>query len=94
MRLTTGTTGTRILGLGAYQPARVVTNHDLAATPFVLFPRTHNPGFYDRILAAFASAGVLAGYGAATLNSSLAACLCLPPPPTPPPIFMLSGFAS
>lgn len=30
----------------------------LAATPFVLFPRTHNPGFYDRILAAFASAGV------------------------------------
>ena len=31
---------------------------DLAATPFVLFPRTHNPGFYDRILAAFASAGV------------------------------------
>lgn len=31
---------------------------DLAATPFVLFPRTHNPGFYDRILASFASAGV------------------------------------
>ena len=31
---------------------------DLAATPFVLFPRTHNPGFYDRILAAFATAGV------------------------------------
>lgn len=31
---------------------------DLAATPFVLFPRTHNPGFYDRILAAFAAAGV------------------------------------
>ncbi|MSU22755.1 MAG: LysR family transcriptional regulator [Opitutus sp.] len=31
---------------------------DLAATPFVLFPRTHNPGFYDRILSAFASAGV------------------------------------
>jgi LysR family transcriptional regulator, benzoate and cis,cis-muconate-responsive activator of ben and cat genes len=31
---------------------------DLATTPFVLFPRTHNPGFYDRILAAFASAGV------------------------------------
>jgi DNA-binding transcriptional LysR family regulator len=31
---------------------------DLAATPFVIFPRTHNPGFYDRILAAFASAGV------------------------------------
>lgn len=31
---------------------------DLATTPFVLFPRTHNPGFYDRILAAFASAGI------------------------------------
>ena len=31
---------------------------DLAATPFVLFPRTHNPGFYDRILAAFAGAGI------------------------------------
>ena len=30
----------------------------LAATPFVLFPRAHNPGFYDRILAAFASAGI------------------------------------
>ena len=31
---------------------------DLAATPFVLFPRAHNPGFYGRILAAFASAGI------------------------------------
>jgi LysR family transcriptional regulator, benzoate and cis,cis-muconate-responsive activator of ben and cat genes len=31
---------------------------DLADTPFVLFPRTHNPGFYDRILAAFSIAGV------------------------------------
>ena len=31
---------------------------DLSATPFVLFPRTHNPGFYDRVLAAFAAAGV------------------------------------
>jgi DNA-binding transcriptional LysR family regulator len=31
---------------------------DLAATPFVLFPRSHNPGFYDRILVAFAAAGV------------------------------------
>jgi len=31
---------------------------DLAATPFVLFPRAHNPGFYDRVLAAFAGAGV------------------------------------
>jgi DNA-binding transcriptional LysR family regulator len=31
---------------------------DLATTPFVLFPRAHNAGFYDRILAACASAGV------------------------------------
>lgn len=31
---------------------------DLAATPFVLFPRTHNPGFYDRILSSFTEAGV------------------------------------
>jgi len=31
---------------------------DLAGTPFVLFPRTHNPGFYDRVLAAFAETGV------------------------------------
>lgn len=31
---------------------------DLAATPFVLFPRTHNPGFYDRVIAAFAQSGV------------------------------------
>jgi DNA-binding transcriptional LysR family regulator len=31
---------------------------DLAATPFVLFPRSHNPGFYDRVLAAFARAGI------------------------------------
>ena len=30
----------------------------LAATPFVLFPRAYNPGFYDRVLAAFARAGV------------------------------------
>lgn len=33
---------------------------DLATTPFVLFPRTHNPGFYDRVLASFATAGVTA----------------------------------
>ena len=32
---------------------------DLADTPFVLFPRQLNPGFYDRILAAFASAGTM-----------------------------------
>ncbi len=31
---------------------------DLADTAFVLFPRQHNPGFYDRILAAFASAKI------------------------------------
>jgi DNA-binding transcriptional LysR family regulator len=31
---------------------------DLASTPFVLFPRAHNPGFYDRVLGAFAAAGV------------------------------------
>lgn len=31
---------------------------NLADTPFVLFPRTYNPGFYDRILAAFAAAKV------------------------------------
>jgi DNA-binding transcriptional LysR family regulator len=31
---------------------------DLADTPFVLFPRANNPGFYDRVLAAFASSGV------------------------------------
>ena len=31
---------------------------DLSATPFVLFPRSHNPGFYDRVLAAFARAKV------------------------------------
>ncbi len=30
---------------------------DLAATPFVLFPRAHNPGFYDRVLGAFSAAG-------------------------------------
>ncbi|MEO7597741.1 MAG: LysR family transcriptional regulator [Opitutus sp.] len=31
---------------------------DLASTPFVVFPRMHNPGFYDRILAAFSRAGI------------------------------------
>ena len=39
-------------------PAETLRLRDLAETPFVLFPRTHNPGFYDRILAAFASAGL------------------------------------
>jgi DNA-binding transcriptional LysR family regulator len=37
---------------------RTLRLHDLADTPFVLFPRSHNPGFYDRVLAAFARAGV------------------------------------
>jgi LysR family transcriptional regulator, benzoate and cis,cis-muconate-responsive activator of ben and cat genes len=31
---------------------------ELAKTPFVLFPRSHNPGFYDRILSACAGAGL------------------------------------
>jgi DNA-binding transcriptional LysR family regulator len=31
---------------------------DLADTPFILFPRAFNAGFYDRVLAAFATAGV------------------------------------
>ncbi|WP_414661065.1 LysR substrate-binding domain-containing protein [Horticoccus sp. 23ND18S-11] len=42
----------------ARDPREQLRLRDLAATPFVLFPRTHNPGFYDRILAAFSSAGV------------------------------------
>jgi DNA-binding transcriptional LysR family regulator len=37
---------------------RTVKLKDLAATPFVLFPRANNPGFYDRVLSAFASSGV------------------------------------
>lgn len=36
----------------------VLTLRALADTPFVLFPRAHNPGFYDHTLAAFAAAGV------------------------------------
>jgi DNA-binding transcriptional LysR family regulator len=40
----------------ASQP--VLRLRELASTPFVLFPRTHNPGFYDRVLAAFSRAGV------------------------------------
>lgn len=31
---------------------------DFSTDGFVLFPRTHNPGFYDRILASFAGAGI------------------------------------
>ncbi|MDB6167161.1 MAG: transcriptional regulator, LysR family [Verrucomicrobia bacterium] len=36
----------------------VLSLRELADTPFVLFPRSHNSGFYDRVLAAFARAGV------------------------------------
>jgi DNA-binding transcriptional LysR family regulator len=42
----------------AQRSAGEIRLRELAQTPFVLFPRTHNPGFYDRILAAFATAGV------------------------------------
>jgi DNA-binding transcriptional LysR family regulator len=38
--------------------ARALRLRDLADTPFVLFPRSHNPGFYDRVLAAFDAVGV------------------------------------
>ncbi|TAG29134.1 MAG: LysR family transcriptional regulator, partial [Verrucomicrobia bacterium] len=31
---------------------------DLAEVPWVMFPRAHNPGFYDRVLAAFSRSGV------------------------------------
>ena len=31
---------------------------DLAEVPWVLFPRSHNPGFYDRVLASFSKAGI------------------------------------
>ena len=37
---------------------KILRLRDLAAVPFVLFPRTHNASFYDRILAAFSQAGV------------------------------------
>jgi LysR family transcriptional regulator, benzoate and cis,cis-muconate-responsive activator of ben and cat genes len=40
----------------AHRPA--LRLRDLADTPFVLFPRAHNPGFYDRTLASFSRAGV------------------------------------
>ncbi len=36
----------------------VVRLRNLGGTPFVLFPRLHNPGFYDRMLAAFSRAGI------------------------------------
>lgn len=38
--------------------AKKLRLRDLAETPFVMFPRAHNPGFYDRVLAAFQQAGV------------------------------------
>lgn len=38
--------------------AKKLRLRDLAGTPFVMFPRAHNPGFYDRVLAAFQQAGV------------------------------------
>jgi LysR family transcriptional regulator, benzoate and cis,cis-muconate-responsive activator of ben and cat genes len=37
---------------------RILRLRDLREVPFVLFPRAHNPGFYDRVLAAFASADI------------------------------------
>jgi DNA-binding transcriptional LysR family regulator len=46
---------THPLARDARTPLRL---RQLASTPFVLFPRAHNPGFYDRILAAFSSAGI------------------------------------
>jgi DNA-binding transcriptional LysR family regulator len=38
--------------------AKKLRLRDLGATPFVMFPRAHNPGFYDRVLAAFTQAAV------------------------------------
>jgi len=38
--------------------AKKLRLRDLVDTPFVMFPRAHNPGFYDRVLAAFQQAGV------------------------------------
>lgn len=37
---------------------RTLKLSDLREVPFVLFPRKHNPSFYDRTLSAFAVAGV------------------------------------
>jgi LysR family transcriptional regulator, benzoate and cis,cis-muconate-responsive activator of ben and cat genes len=37
---------------------RSLHTRDLAQVPLVLFPRMHNPSFYDRTLSAFAEAGV------------------------------------
>jgi DNA-binding transcriptional LysR family regulator len=38
--------------------ARALKLRQLADTPFVMFPRAHNPGFYDRVLAIFQQAGI------------------------------------
>jgi DNA-binding transcriptional LysR family regulator len=38
--------------------AKKLRLRELGATPFVMFPRAHNPGFYDRVIGAFAQAGV------------------------------------
>jgi len=35
-----------------------VSLKDCASTPFVLFPRSFNPGFYDRILSAFSKSSI------------------------------------
>jgi len=37
---------------------KTIQLRDLAGTPFVLFPRANNPGFYDRVLSAFAMSGI------------------------------------
>ncbi len=42
----------------ALADSKRVRLRDLADTPFVMFPRSHNPGFYDRVLASFQAAGV------------------------------------
>ncbi|WP_438479545.1 LysR family transcriptional regulator [Oleiharenicola lentus] len=38
--------------------AKKLRLRELADTPFVMFPRAHNPGFYDRVLFAFQQAGI------------------------------------
>ncbi len=38
--------------------SEVLRLKDMASVPWVLFPRSHNPGFYDRVLAAFSKAGI------------------------------------
>lgn len=50
--------GVLLPSVHALAAAKTVRLRALADTPFVLFPRLHNAGFYDHILAAFARAGV------------------------------------